>query len=188
MVVIYHEDVNTSWSCWIGLNRTHQRHDEPVRIGTRQRESILDIADTEKHMYSSWSRFVTVMKMMKMSWRLLTIQKKSPSICSAFLVIQPTNRCTWKRRLAPWNQPEKWCKLHPPNSWSSASLGNILMIAIDLGCVNEPGSVSMIVSELMAPREMFLHKTGSTLPKVSNFSPPDLGRIQVYKYWLYMHI
>ena len=133
MVVIYHEDVNTSWSCWIGLNRTHQRHDEPVRIGTRQRESILDIADTEKHMYSSWSRFVTVMKMMKMSWRLLTIQKKSPSICSAFLVIQPTNRCTWKRRLAPWNQPEKWCKLHPPNSWSSASLGNILMIAIDLG-------------------------------------------------------
>ena len=60
------------------------------------------------------------------------------------------------------------------------------MIAIDLGCVNEPGSASMIVSELME-RQMFQQNLDP--PKGFKFQPPrpweDSG-LQVLYIYIYV--
>lgn len=121
------------------------------------------------------------------SWRWWRCQEDcsqfKKSHCSAFLVIQPTNRCIWKRlgpvptrKIMPFTLPIP----------ASASLSNILMIAIDLGCVNEPGSASMIVSELME-RQMFQQNLDP--PKGFKFQPPrpweDSG-LQVLYIYIYM--
>ena len=91
---------------------------------------------------------------------------------------------TTKRPVEP---TRKMMQTSPSQFLSSASLGNILMIAIDLGCVNEPGSVSMMGLRADGPARDVSSQNRVDPPKRCQISaPPDLGRIQVYKYWLYM--